>query len=453
MRLVLAGCLTVLFLACGSVRAQGIIVPGECQRCPPRPIPLPRPIPPRPLPRVLKIKSVKITATIESQVATTRVEQVFENDTPYVLEGTYFFPLPDSASISDFAIYDGDKRMSGEVIDKAKARQIYESIVRRARDPGLLEYAGKNLLEADVFPIEPRSTKKIELAYSQVLKAEAGLVSYNYPLGSGRNLLVQPIEQVAGSLEIKSPVDLKNIYSPSHEISITRDGDRRARLSFEGNGRVAQNDFRLYYSLSDKDFGLSLLSSREPGKDGYFLMLLSPKSDLKGTDREAKDIIFVLDTSGSMSGEKIDKAKAALRFGVDSLYDDDRFNIVSFSGEEHLMSEGLVQATREGKQKGRAFIEHLRAEGGTNINDALETSLKQLGSHAHTQMVVMITDGLPTVGVTDINKICDNIKKENAGRARLFCFGVGYDVNPILLDRLSIDNRGTSDYIEPNEDL
>src|SRR5262245_59664402 len=160
MRLVLAGCLTVLFLACGSVLAQGIIVPGECQRCPPRPIPLPRPIPPRPLPRVLKIKSVKITATIESQVATTRVEQVFENDTPYRLEGTYFFPLPDSASVSDFAIYDGDKRMSGEVIDKAKARQIYESIVRRARDPGLLEYAGKNLLAADVFPIEPLGRKQ-----------------------------------------------------------------------------------------------------------------------------------------------------------------------------------------------------------------------------------------------------------------------------------------------------
>src|SRR5215813_361930 len=376
MRLVLAGCLAVLFLTCGSARAQGIIVPGECQRCPPRPMPLPRP-----LPRVLKIKSVKITAAINSQVATTKVEQVFENDTPYRLEGTYFFPLPDSASVSDFAIYDGDKRMSGEVIDKAKARQIYESIVRRARDPGLLEYAGKNLLEADVFPIEPMSRKKIDLAYSQVLKADAGLVSYHYPLGSGRNLLVQPIEQISGSLEIKSPIDLKNIYSPSHEISISRDGDRKARLSFEGSGKSAQSDFRLYYSLSDKDFGISLLANREPGKDGYFLMLLSPKSDLKSAEREAKDIIFILDTSGSMSGEKIDKARAALRFGVDSLFDDDRFNIVSFSGEDHLMATGLVQATREGKQKGRAFIEHLRAEGGTNINDALETSLKQLGSH------------------------------------------------------------------------
>jgi Ca-activated chloride channel family protein len=196
-----------------------------------------------------------------------------------------------------------------------------------------------------------------------------------------------------------------------------------------------------------------LLTNREPGKDGYFLMLLSPKSDLKSTEREAKDIIFVLDTSGSMSGEKIDKAKSALRFGVDSLFDDDRFNIVSFSGEEHLMATGLVQATKEGKQKGHAFIEHLRAEGGTNINDALVTALKQLGPAGRTQMVVMITDGLPTVGITDINKICDNIIKENGGRARLFCFGVGYDVNTTLLDRLSLDNRGTTDYIEPAEDL
>src|SRR5499427_5911161 len=359
MRLMLAGCLAVLFLTCGSARAQGIIVPGECQRCPPRPIPLPRPIP-RPLPRVLKIKSVKITTKIDSQVAITKVEQVFENDTPYRLEGSYFFPIPESASISDFAIYDGDKRMSGEVVERAKARQIYNEIVRKRIDPGLLEYAGKDLFEADVFPIEPRSTKRIDLTYTQVLKVEGGTVSYRYPLGSGRHMLVQPIERIAASVELSSPVDLKSIFSPSHKISVSRDGERRAKLSFEGSGQEAQKDFQLYYSLSDKDFGLSLLTYREPGKDGYFLMLLSPKTGVTEKERIAKDVVFVLDTSGSMSGEKITGAKAALRFGVESLDDRDRFNIISFSGEEHLMKAALAEATKEARRDGLTFIENLR---------------------------------------------------------------------------------------------
>jgi Ca-activated chloride channel homolog len=428
--------------------AQGVIIPDECHRCPP----LPRPLP-QPLPRVLNIKSVKITTKIDSQVATTRVEQVFENPSPYRLEGAYFFPIPESASISDFAIYDGDKRMAAEIVEKAKARQIYNEIVRRQIDPGLLEYAGKDLFQASVFPIEPRSTKKIELTYSQVLKSEGGTVSYRYELGSGRRIQPQPVKEIAASIEINSPVDLKNIFSPSHKISVSKDGERRARLSFEGTGTDAQKDFLLYYALSEKDFGLSLLTHREPGKDGYFLMLVSPKSNIAEDERLAKDIVFVLDTSGSMSGEKIDKARAALKFGVESLSERDRFNIISFSGEEHLMKAGLVEADRAGKQAGLKFIDNLRAEGGTNINDALIAALKQFQSAARPAMVVFLTDGLPTVGPTDAKEIIRNAESANRAGVRLFTFGVGYDVNTNLLDKLAADNRGVSDYIEPQEDL
>ena len=164
----------LLVFACSAAYGQGVIIPDECHRCPPPPRPIPRPMP---IPRVLNIRSVKFTTRIEAQVATTKVEQVFENETPYRLEGSYFFPIPESASISDFAIYDGDKRMAAEIVEKDKARRIYNEIVRRQIDPGLLEYAGKDLFQASVFPIEPRSTKKIELTYSQVLKNEGGTVS------------------------------------------------------------------------------------------------------------------------------------------------------------------------------------------------------------------------------------------------------------------------------------
>ena len=432
----------------GAAFGQGVIIPDECHRCPPLPRPLPQPIP-----RVLNVKSVKITTKIDSQVATTKVEQVFENPSPYRLEGAYFFPIPESASIADFAIYDGDKRMAAEIVEKDKARQIYNAIVRRQIDPGLLEYAGKDLFQASVFPIEPRSTRKIELTYSQVLKSEGGTISYRYELGSGRRIQPQPAKEIAASVEINSPVDLKNIFSPSHKISVTKDGERRARLSFEGTGADAQKDFLLYYSLSEKDFGLSLLTHREPGKDGYFLMLVSPKSNVAEDERLAKDIVFVLDTSGSMSGEKIEKARAALKFGVESLSPRDRFNVISFSGEEHLMKAGLIEADRDGKQAGLRFIENLRAEGGTNINDALIAALKQFGSAERPAMVVFLTDGLPTVGPTDAKEIIRNAANANRASVRLFTFGVGYDVNTNLLDKLAADNRGVSDYIEPQEDL
>src|SRR6266853_2393081 len=190
---------------------QGVIVPGPCERCP---------TPSRPvnLPRALPIKSIKLDTKIVSQVATTHVEQVFRNDSDATLEGTYFFPLPESASISEFAIWDGERRLVGEVRSREEARRIYDEIVRRQRDPGLLEYAGKNLFQASIFPIPPHSDKKLELTYSQVLRAESGTVAYRYPLGTGRQ--VAEIGSVSGRIEVESKEPLRNIYSPTHEIDI-----------------------------------------------------------------------------------------------------------------------------------------------------------------------------------------------------------------------------------------
>src|ERR671933_2239999 len=178
--------LLLLALLTATADAQGVIVPGPCTRCPAAESPAR-------LPRALPVKAIAIDARISAQVATTHVEQVFRNDTDATLEGTYFFPIPESASVAEFAIWDGDRRLVGEVRSREEARRIYDEIVRRQRDPGLLEYAGRDLFQASVFPIEPRSTKKIDLTYSQVLKSEGGTVSYRYELGSGRRVQPQPI--------------------------------------------------------------------------------------------------------------------------------------------------------------------------------------------------------------------------------------------------------------------
>lgn len=437
--------LLLVFTLVPLARAQGVIVPGPCHRCPPetRPVILPRSLP---------VKSIKIDTRIAAQVATTHVEQVFRNETNAVLEGTYFFPIPEAASIVEFAIWEGDRRLVGEVRSREEARRIYDEIVRRQRDPGLLEYAGKDLFQASIFPIPPHSDKKLEITYSQVLQAEAGTVSYRYPLGTGKQLT--QIGTVAGRVELEAREPLRNIYSPTHEIDIKRDSERKSLVSFESASGKEPRDFQLFYTLSREDFGLTLLTHREPGKDGYFLLMLSPKDDWSEQEYTAKDIVFVLDTSGSMAeAGKLEKARAALLYGIRSLRTQDRFNVVAFAGEDRSLEKGLLAADEVGRKQGEAFVQALRPVGGTNINQALLTAVGQFEDSSRPQILVFLTDGLPTVGETNINRIVDNFRGARRPRIRLFTFGVGYDVNTTLLDKLAAENGGVADYIEPKEDL
>ena len=439
---------SLLFLLAFSLNAaaQGVIVPGICDDCP-RP---PRPVQ---LPRALPIKSIKLDTKITAQVATTHVEQIFRNDTDATLEGTYLFPMPETASVSEFAIWDGNRRLVGEVRSREEARRIYDEIVRRQRDPGLLEYAGKNLFQARIFPIPPHSDKKLELTYTQVLRAESGTVAYRYPLGTGHNLV--EIGTVSGRVEIEGKDTLRNIYSPSHQIDISRSHEgTRANISFETAAGREPQDFQLFYTISNEDFGLSLLTHREPGKDGYFLLMISPKDNFNENEYAAKDVVFVLDTSGSMAEEgKMEKARGALLFGVKTLRPDDRFNVISFAGEEHLMANSLLAADDQGRGRGVQFVQALRPNGGTNINDALLAAFKQFDSSDRPKLIVFLTDGLPTVGETNAQRIVENVRNARQRGVRLFTFGVGYDVNTALLDQLATENGGVPDYVEPKEDL
>lgn len=437
---------SVCFALATIASGQGVIVPGPCRRCPDGPQVV--------LPRALPIQSIKIDTKISSQVATTHVEQVFRNDTPATLEGTYLFPIPESASIAEFAIWDGDRRLVGEVRTREEARRIYDEIVRRQRDPGLLEYAGKDLFQASIFPIPPHSDKKLEITYTQVVRAEGGTVSYRYPLGTGRQLT--QIGSVAGRIEVEGREPVRNVYSPTHVIDVKRSSDRRSLVSFESERGKEPQDFQLFYTISKEDFGLTLLTHREAGKHGYFLLMISPKDDWTDQEYSAKDVVFVVDTSGSMAQEgKMEKARGALLYGVSILRPQDRFNIISFAGEEHLMEAGLIAADEKGRARGEAFVKSLKPVGGTNINQSLLASLRQFSEtdRERPKMLVFMTDGLPTVDETNVTKIIDNVRNASKRGVRLFTFGVGYDVNTALLDKLAAENGGVADYVEPKEDL
>jgi Ca-activated chloride channel homolog len=429
-----------------GIFAQGLLFPEPNTR-----IPIPRPIQG---PHPLRVKSLRIDTQVQGQVATTRITQVFLNDLDFVIDGVFFYPLPEDATFVDFATWDGDKKLRGEVLERDEARNRYLSIVRRSWDPGLLEYASANLFQARVFPVPARGEKKIEFAYSQILKADHGMVAYIYPLQSGTRANPQPLGSVVLTMNVDADQGIKTIYSPTHKIDVHREGERKASLSFEAKNVQPDRNFQLFYSLSNADFGMSLMTYREGADDGYFMVIFAPKVEQDNASVVPKDIIFVLDTSGSMDDRgKIEKALSALKFGVRKLHPEDRFNIVVFNTESRKFRDGLVQASADAKDAAIQFLERQAASGGTNINDALKDALGAFGSGDRPRYLVFATDGLPTVGESDPNKILRDVSAENSRKVRIFSFGVGYDVNTYLLDQLATRNYGVVDYIAPEEDL
>ncbi|HXF42263.1 MAG TPA: VIT domain-containing protein [Pyrinomonadaceae bacterium] len=444
-----------------AAKSQGVIVPIICDIRPCRPIP-----PPVPFQASLPIKSIKFDTNISDQTATTKVEQIFRNDTNYTLEGIFFFAIPDGAAISDFAIWENDKRLTGEVRTRDQARQIYNEIVRKQRDPGLLEFIGKNIIQASIFPIPPNSDKKLEITYTQVLKADSGSIAYVYPIGLNRSPIQRrepvaatsgysrpEVRQISGIVRIDSSRQLGTIYSPTHQISVDkRSGGRSAIVTMDAAG--ANSDFKLYYGYTESAIGASMITYREPGKDGYFLLTITPGE--VSNSFENKDIVLVIDTSGSMADQgKLDKAKAALKYAVETLRDSDNFNIVAFSGDVRLMETGMIAANSQGKKRGREFIESLKPSGGTNIADALQSAIRQFKPNERPKMLVFMTDGNPTVGLMKTDQILDATKKaaKESVPMRIFTFGFGFDVNTSLLDAVATDNGGMSDYVAPDEDL
>jgi Ca-activated chloride channel family protein len=400
----------------------------------------------------LSIRYHRVEVDITDQVARTRIDQVFLNEFHRDLEGTYIFPIPEEASISQFSMWVDGERLDGRLHGKDEARRIYEDIIRREQDPALLEYLGRDLFKARVYPIPAHGEKRISLDYSEVLKMDSGLCQYQYSLNTEK-FSAKPIQEVSLTINLDSSRPIKTVYSPTHDITVDKRDDYHAAITYVEEGTKPDKDFILYYTVSKTDFGLNLLTYREKGDDGFFLAMIAPKIHLDRDNIISKQILFVLDTSGSMSGEKIEQAKDALTFCLDNLNEGDLFNIISFNTEiETFMSEP-VRVTRSRIREARDFVERLDADGGTNINDALLTALEQIESNEHLNVIVFLTDGLPTVGITENAQILNNVSGANDSRSRLFIFGVGYDVNTHLLDKMSEQNDGVSEYVRPEESI
>ena len=423
---------------------------------------IPRPQPPRiPQPAPLRfpvLEKETIHFSVQDQAGKITLEQIWKNPFDFPIEGRLIFPLPSEARVTHFEMTVNDTVFAGKLLTREKARRIYEEIVRNLRDPAILEYLNDHLFRTQVFPIPARQSRRISLTYQAIFPFDNNLVTMKLPLFVQRfqwrrNERILPKGTLVVSGVVRSKIPLKTIYSPNSGVDILQTSDHEAKISFEGNlSDQKKREFRLVYSLQEDPIGLSLLTFKESNTGGYFLLLASPSIDQNKRQSIPTDFVFLLDRSGSMSGEKIEQAKKALKYCLNHLKPDDRFGLAAFSSEVELFKEKLLPAVKW-RKKALNFVNQLEAAGGTNLNAALK-SLKEFQSDSiHPLEVIFLTDGKPTVGVTDESEILKSFQKEIRPNLRLFVFGVGYDVNTFLLNHLSQEGHGTVVYVEPESNL
>jgi Ca-activated chloride channel family protein len=433
-----------------SAFASGIIMP--------RPEPVPRRgglVPP-------SIRSYRVTVDIRGRIATTTVDQVFINHNRRAMEGEYIFPIPEHASVSRFTLDIDGKTVEAELLDANRARQIYEDIVRRRKDPALLEYSGRGLFRARVFPIPAGGTRRITLRYEEEAPRNGSLFTYRCPLNAGK-VGTQPIAEVAVEVRLGGVRPVRSVVCPSHsgDAKVKRNRNGTATVSLRQRNVRPDRDLVVYYGLGG-DLAVDVVAHRKSGsrgaEAGYFMLAVSPPQDDERTTRaRAKDICFVVDTSGSMAGEKLEQAKAALRYCLNSLAAGDRFTVVRFSTEAEAFRGGMVTASRQNVRDALAFVDGFRARGGTAIEEALSVALRSVGDArreaGRPSMVAFITDGRPTIGERKPDVIVRKVKDANRTKARVFVFGVGNDLNARLLDRLAEEGRGSRTYVGPDENI
>lgn len=463
----------------GALQAHGLIVvdepvlilpvpPPHHPPHPPHPPVLPPwPRPPRPMHQLmpLDLERQQVEVKITSQVAITEVRQVFRNPTSQRLQGTFLFPIPAGAHVSEFSMDIDGEMVPAELLDADKARRIYEDIVRRAQDPALFEYAGQQMFKVRIFPIEPRAKKEVHVRYAELLRKDGGIVRYVYPLSTAKQSR-KSIPDFALHLELEAGEGkvLKTIYSPSHEVEIRRKGDRQAVVGMEEDALTTEEDFVLYFSDrpgSGEAVDLDFLTFPEKGTGGagYFAVLLSPSAWKPEDKPMPKDVVFVFDSSGSMRGQKMEQAKAALTYCVDGLHEGDRFEVIRFSTEAETVFGELRAATGENREQARRFLSSVQAIGGTAIEEALTLAMRtasQTSREGRPAHVIFLTDGLPTLGATNEQVILKSMRKawkETSAPVRVFSFGIGTSINTHLLDLIAEETKALSEYVLPDENL
>lgn len=445
---VILGMLAGLWQAAAS--AQGVLIVTE----PDVVARLPRPIPePQPPAQNYRIKEISVNANVKDQVAKVNVSQTFVNTGSTPMEVQFCFPLPYDGAIDQLTLMVDGREFPAKLLPADEARRIYENIVRKNRDPALLEWMGTGMFQTSVFPVPPGAERKVTLEYTQLLRQSSRLTDFLFPLSTAR-YTSQPIETLSFRIAIESPSDIKSVYSPTHAVNVERPDNKHAVATFTASQTVPAGDFRLFYDVAEGPVGTSVVTYfPEDEGEGFFLLLASPQIKAPDAAPASKNVIFVLDRSGSMEGKKIEQAREALNFVLNNLHEGDKFNIVVYDSSVESFRPELQPYNAEMRAAAVGFVNGIYAGGGTNIESALKTALAQFQNVQGPSYLLFLTDGLPTVGETNEAQIVASSRQANPGKVRMINFGVGFDVNSRLLDRLSREHFGQSEYVRPDENL
>ncbi len=400
----------------------------------------------------------KINATIKDKIATTVLEQKFRNDLDKDVSATYLAPVPDGATVTAFAELLDGQWVQASIKASETAKKEFDSAVLKGDDAAIASastpVAPPANPQAPQFGFQTQvilpahGERSVRLTYTQVLNGEVGLTRYNYPLSTS-GLTDEKVGDLLIDLKIVENDEIRAVYSPSHAdaVEVSRPDKNSAEVVYRAQNVVPAQNFEVIYTQSNAKFGVNMASYRDKAdEDGFFVLVAAPQLEAKKDEVVQKDYVFVLDVSGSMKGSKAAQAKEALSKILDSLNSGDRFNVIIFSTQVTPYADKLVALDE--RPKAQQWVQDFRVDGSTNINEALLTAINtaDLSEQGKTRphIIVFLTDGQPTVGVTDIATIIQNAKQAMHGQTSLYTIGVGADVNLPLLDTLAQDNRGTS---------
>ena len=400
---------------------------------------------------VLEIKEHDVSVTINNGVAVTKVTQVFHNTESRQLEALYSFPVPKGASVANFSMWIGGKEMVGEVLEKKRAREIYNSYKQKRQDPGLLEQVDFKTFEMRIFPIAPNADQKVQITYYQELDFDHDSATYVYPLATSTKQVADSRVngKFAFSLEAKSSVPITELKSFSHDDSfvIARHDESYYQASLEMKEGSLARDIVLAYNLSRPKTGIDLITSKTDGEDGYFCLTLTAGEDLATRD-EGMDYVFVLDISGSMANDgKLLLSKDSVGAFINELGEKDRFEVMTFNVQPNMGFNKLRPVDPSAKEAAAQFLAQQQARGGTILAPAVTTAYKY-GEADRPLNVIILSDGLTDQGE---RQTLLKLIQEKPRHARVFCIGVGNEVNKPLLEQLAQDSGGLASFISQGD--
>ena len=402
---------------------------------------------------VLEIKEHQVNVTINNGVAVTEVEQVFVNTENRIVEALYTFPVPKAASVSNFSMWIGGKEMIGEVVEKERARQIYESYKQTRRDPGLLEQVDYKRFEMRIFPIAPGAEQRVRVTYYQELDFDHDWATYVYPLATvAKGGIDQTTKgKFALSLDVKNEVPLAEMKSPSHgdDFVIAQHSEGYWQASLETDGGDLSRDLVIAYRQERPRTGVDIIASKQSGEDGYFMLTLTPGKELEEKQTGA-DYVFVVDVSGSMANDsKLRLSRNSVAAFVDSLGPEDQFEVITFNVAVDPLFNAITKVDTQSQAKAKEFLDAQRARGGTVLRPAIEAAYRYR-SDDRPLNVVVLSDGMTEQ--REQRELLELIGRRPAGTS-VFCVGVGNEVNRPLLSQLAQDAGGLAAFVSLGDDF